>query len=206
MKTQSSFYRNFGKRVFDFLLSVVIIIFSSLPIILIVILIFILIGKPVFFIQPRPGKDGKIFKIYKFRTMTEKKDAYDNLLEDKERLIAFGTLLRRFSLDELPQIFNVLIGDISFVGPRPLLVEYLPLYNNYQRRRHHVKPGMTGWAQINGRNAISWGEKFELDIWYVDNMSFCLDCKILFYTFLKVFKGSGITSNTSVTMQKFIGN
>ena len=162
-------------------------------------------GKPILFRQKRPGYKEKIFGIYKFRTMTNETDEYGNLLPDDQRLIGIGKFIRSTSLDELPQLFNVLKGEMSFVGPRPLLIEYLPLYSEMQKRRHNVKPGITGWAQVNGRNAISWEQKFEYDVWYVDNQSFLLDIKILWMTFLKVVKRSDISSNTSVTMEKFTG-
>jgi undecaprenyl phosphate N,N'-diacetylbacillosamine 1-phosphate transferase len=163
-------------------------------------------GKPVLFRQKRPGKDGKVFEIYKFRTMTDERDEKGALLPDEERLSGIGKLMRSTSLDELPQLFNVLKGDMSFVGPRPLLVEYLPLYNEREQKRHHVKPGITGWAQVNGRNAISWEEKFEYDVWYVEHRSFWLDMKILWLTFLKVVKRSDISSDRSITMGKFKGS
>ena len=160
-------------------------------------------GSPILFRQKRPGKDEKIFGIYKFRTMTNEKDADGNLLPDEQRLVGIGKFIRSTSLDELPQLFNVLNGEMSFVGPRPLLIEYLDLYNETQKRRHDVKPGITGWAQVNGRNAISWEQKFEYDVWYVDHQSFWLDMKILWMTFLKVVQRSDISSNTSATMEKF---
>jgi undecaprenyl phosphate N,N'-diacetylbacillosamine 1-phosphate transferase len=163
-------------------------------------------GKPLFFRQKRPGFKEKIFSIYKFRTMTNEVDENGNLLSDEKRLKGFGKFVRSTSLDELPQLFNVLLGDMSFVGPRPLLVEYLDLYTIKQKKRHNVKPGITGWAQVNGRNAISWEEKFELDVWYVENQSFWLDMKILWLTFLKVVKRSDINSDTSITMEKFKGS
>ena len=163
-------------------------------------------GRPIFFRQLRPGYKGKTFNIYKFRTMTNKKDKEGNLLTDEERLVGVGKFIRSTSLDELPQLFNILKGEMSFVGPRPLLVEYLPLYNERQKRRHDVKPGITGWAQINGRNAISWEQKFEYDVWYVENQSFWLDMKILLMTFLKVIKRSDVSSASSATMEKFTGN
>lgn len=162
-------------------------------------------GKPFFF-QSRPGKGGKIFKIIKFKTMNDRKDSNGDLLPDSKRLTKIGALVRKTSLDELPQLLNVLIGDMSLVGPRPLLIEYLPLYNFEQGRRHNVRPGITGWAQVNGRNAISWNEKFNLDVWYVDNLSFNLDLKILLLTFKKVFKSEGINASANVTMEKFTGN
>lgn len=163
-------------------------------------------GSPILFRQKRPGKDEKIFGIYKFRTMTNEKDADGNLLPDEQRLVGIGKFIRSTSLDELPQLFNVLKGEMSFVGPRPLLIEYLDLYNETQKRRHDVKPGITGWAQVNGRNAISWEQKFEYDVWYVDNQSFWLDMKILWMTFLKVVKRSDISSSSSATMEKFTGS
>ena len=162
-------------------------------------------GKP-FFVQPRPGKNGKIFRLIKFKTMTDERDANGNLLPDEKRLTAVGSIVRKLSIDELPQLFNILKGDMSLVGPRPLLVEYLPLYNEEQSRRHDVKGGITGWAQVNGRNAISWEQKFKYDVWYVDNQSFWLDIKILFKTVLNVLKREGISSGTSATMEKFTGS
>ena len=199
-------YKNFFKPLLDKLLALFLIILFF-PIMLIVsILIYIWDGKPIFFTQERPGYKGKIFKIYKFRTMTNEKDENGKLLPDEKRLKGLGKFIRSTSLDELPQLFNVLKGDMSFVGPRPLLVEYLPLYNDRQKKRHDVKPGITGWAQINGRNAISWQEKFEYDIWYVEHLSFLLDMKIFWLTFLKVIKRDGISSNTHATMEKFKGN
>jgi undecaprenyl phosphate N,N'-diacetylbacillosamine 1-phosphate transferase len=163
-------------------------------------------GSPILFKQKRPGYRKKIFGIYKFRTMTNDKDTNGNLLPDEQRLIGIGKFIRSTSLDELPQLFNVLKGEMSFVGPRPLLIEYLELYNNKQIKRHDVKPGITGWAQVNGRNAISWEQKFKYDIWYVENQSFSLDIKILWLTFLKVVRRSDISSDTSVTMEKFKGS
>lgn len=160
----------------------------------------------VFFVQNRVGLKGRIFKLYKFKTMTDAKDHQNQLLPDEERLTWIGKMIRNLSLDELPQLFNVLTGNMSIVGPRPLLVEYLPLYNVRQQRRHDVKPGITGWAQVNGRNSIAWTHKFELDVWYVDNVSFWLDIRILFLTVKKVLKSEGISSETSATMEKFRGN
>ena len=162
-------------------------------------------GSPILFRQQRPGLGGNIFCIYKFRTMTNEKNESGELLPDEQRLLGVGKFIRSTSLDELPQIFNVLKGEMSFVGPRPLLIEYLDYYNNTQKRRHDVKPGITGWAQVNGRNAISWEQKFEYDVWYVDNQSFWLDIKILWLTFLKVVKRSDISSDSSATMEKFQG-
>ena len=199
-------YRDFFKPFLDKLLALVLIIIFFPIMIIVGILIFLWDGYPVLFKQKRPGKDEKIFTIYKFRTMTNAKDEKGELLPDQERLNGVGKLVRSLSLDELPQLFNVLKGDMSFVGPRPLLVEYLPLYNESQKKRHDVKPGITGWAQVNGRNAISWEEKFKLDAWYVENLSFLLDIKILWMTFLKVIKRDGISSSSSITMEKFKGN
>jgi lipopolysaccharide/colanic/teichoic acid biosynthesis glycosyltransferase len=169
------------------------------------VLIFSNRGNP-FFIQIRPGKNEKHFRLIKFKTMTDERDDNGELLPDQERLTKTGKFIRKTSLDELPQLFNVVKGDMSFVGPRPLLVEYLPLYNEEQRKRHLVKPGITGWAQVNGRNAISWPDKFKLDVWYVENQSFWLDLKILWMTFIKVLKAEGISGRDSVTMEKFKGN
>ncbi len=160
----------------------------------------------IWFVQPRPGRNGKIFRVIKFRTMNDLKNEQGELLPDDVRLTWVGKIIRKTSLDELPQLFNVIIGDMSIVGPRPLLTEYLPLYNDEQRRRHEVKPGITGWAQVNGRNAISWSQKFAYDVWYVDHQSFRLDIKILFLTIAKVLKAEGISSATAMTMEKFKGN
>jgi len=194
------------KNILDRLFALVLIVLF-LPIYLIVsLLIVIYMGSPIFFRQKRPGYKEKNFKIYKFRTMTNDTDKYGSLLPDAQRLVGVGKFIRSTSLDELPQLFNVLKGEMSFVGPRPLLVEYLDLYNDEQKRRHDVKPGITGWAQVNGRNAISWEQKFKYDIWYVENQSFILDIKILWMTFLKVINRNDISSSSSVTMEKFKGN
>lgn len=194
------------KRVFDFLLALVLIICFSPVYIVVSILIFIKMGKPILFRQKRPGYKDKIFGIYKFRTMTNETNENGELLPDEDRLKRLGRFIRSTSLDELPQLFNVLKGEMSFVGPRPLLIEYLPLYNTKQKRRHDVLPGITGLAQVNGRNAISWEQKFEYDVWYVDNQSFWLDMKILWMTFLKVVKRSDISSSSSATMERFTGS
>ena len=194
------------KSLFDKTLALFLIILFSPIYIVVSLLIFFKMGSPILFRQKRPGYKEKIFGIYKFRTMTNEKDANGNLLPDDKRLVGIGKFIRSTSLDELPQLFNVLKGEMSFVGPRPLLEEYLPLYNEKQKRRHDVKPGITGWAQVNGRNAISWEQKFDYDVWYVDNQSFLLDIKILWMTFLKVVKRSDISSNTSATMEKFTGS
>ena len=194
------------KRLFDFILALFLVVLFIPLYVVVSIMILLNMGLPVLFKQKRPGLDGKIFEIYKFRTMTNEKDKEGKLLADDQRLLGIGKFIRASSLDELPQIFNVLKGDMSFVGPRPLLVEYLALYNDRQKQRHAVKPGITGWAQINGRNTISWEEKFEYDIWYVQNNSFFLDMKIIWLTFLKVLKRSDISSNTNITMEKFEGD
>jgi len=196
----------YTKRVFDIILSLFLILIFSPIIIIVSIFIYFTMGQPILFRQIRPGLNEKLFTIYKFRTMNNKRDKNGDLLPDKDRLSKIGKIIRSTSLDELPQLFNVLKGDMSFVGPRPLLEEYLPLYNEEQKRRHSVVPGITGWAQVNGRNAISWEDKFKYDIWYVDNQSFWLDMKILWMTFLKVIKRSDISSDTSVSMEKFKGN
>lgn len=198
-------YRRVIKHSLDLLIATIAFILL-LPVFLIVLLLLIIfVGNP-FFIQDRPGKNGVIFKIIKFRTMTNARNANGELLPDEKRLIGVGKIVRRLSLDEIPQLLNVIKGDMSLVGPRPLLVEYLPLYSDVQKKRHDVRPGITGWAQVNGRNAISWPEKFKLDVWYVDNMSFRLDLKIIAMTILKVFRPKGISSATSATMEKFKGN
>jgi lipopolysaccharide/colanic/teichoic acid biosynthesis glycosyltransferase len=198
-------YRFFLKKIIDFLIALSLLLLSSPIFLLIIILLFFANSGKVFFVQPRPGKHGELFKIIKFKTMNDKKDETNNLLPDFKRLTLFGKIIRKTSLDEIPQLINVLKGNMSMIGPRPLLVEYLPIYNELQKRRHEVKPGITGWAQVNGRNAIKWEKKFELDVWYIDNISFLLDLKILFLTIKKVFKSEGITSTTSATMEKFNG-
>lgn len=193
------------KRILDIISSLLaIIILSPLLGMLTVIGAFEMKGNP-FFTQERPGKDEKIFKLIKFRTMTNAKDKDGNLLSDADRLTRYGKFLRNTSLDELPELFNILKGDMSVIGPRPLLVQYLPRYNAHQHRRHEVKPGLSGWAQVNGRNAISWEDKFNYDVEYVDNYSMLMDIKILFMTILNVLKREGISSETSVTMEEFIG-
>ncbi|MGG0670224.1 sugar transferase [Sporosarcina koreensis] len=194
------------KRLFDLTVSLLALISLSMIIGITALLIRLKIGSPVLFKQQRPGLNEKLFYVYKFRSMTNERDEAGELLPDDIRLTSFGKVVRNLSLDELPQLWNVLKGDMSFVGPRPLLVEYLPLYNERQARRHEVRPGITGWAQVNGRNAISWEEKFELDVWYVENRSFWLDMKILFMTVAKVFKSEGISQDGQATMRKFEGN
>ncbi|AGV47968.1 undecaprenyl phosphate N,N'-diacetylbacillosamine 1-phosphate transferase [Campylobacter jejuni] len=197
-------YEKVFKRIFDFILSLVLLVLFS-PVILITALLLKITQGSVIFTQNRPGLDEKIFKIYKFKTMSDERDEKGELLSDELRLKAFGKIVRSLSLDELLQLFNVLKGDMSFVGPRPLLVEYLPLYNKEQKLRHKVRPGITGWAQVNGRNAISWQKKFELDVYYVKNISFLLDLKIMFLTALKVLKRSGVSKEGHVTTEKFNG-
>lgn len=194
------------KPLFDRLTALLGLILASPFIVLAMALLTVANRGNIWFTQPRPGRHGKIFRVIKFKTMTDARDAQGNLLPDDKRLTAVGKFVRKTSLDELPQLVNVLKGDMSVVGPRPLLVEYLPLYNAEQARRHDVRPGITGWAQVNGRNTISWRDKFAYDVWYVDNISFGLDLKILFLTVQKVFKAEGISSATSVTMEKFRGN
>ena len=199
-------YTKLLKPLLDFL-GALVLVTAAMPIIAVLyILSRIFLGSPVFFRQPRPGLNGKIFTLYKFRTMTNEMDDNGELLPDEKRLHGFGLFLRRSSLDELPQLFNILKGDMSFVGPRPLLVEYLPLYSPQQAKRHEVKPGITGWAQVNGRNAISWDEKFRLDVWYVDNQNFVLDIKIFWMTLIKTVKKEGISQEGHSTMEKFRGN
>lgn len=199
-------YRNILKPLGDLAIALVGLIISF-PVLLFVILFLAIAnnGKPFFF-QTRPGKKGKPFRIIKFKTMNDRQDAEGNLLPDADRLTPVGAFVRKTSLDELPQLINVLKGDISLVGPRPLLMEYLPLYNQEQARRHEVKPGITGWAQVNGRNAISWEEKFRLDVEYVDNISFAMDLKIILMTVKKVFVSEGISAEGSATMEKFVGS
>jgi len=199
-------YKGFLKRVVDFFASLAGFIILS-PIFLVVTMLLFIAnqGKPFFF-QARPGQHGRIFKVIKFKTMNDKKGENGELLPDANRLTSVGSFVRKTSLDEIPQLLNVIKGDMSLVGPRPLLVEYLPLYNETQKRRHELKPGITGWAQVNGRNAISWDQKFEYDVWYVDNISLGLDIKILFMTVQKVFKSEGISQDGQATMSKFEGN
>lgn len=198
-------YRTLFKRILDFSLASILFI-ALLPVFAAVtIMLMMSLGNP-FFLQKRPGKHEKIFTIIKFRTMNNRRDATGELLPDERRLVGVGKVIRKLSLDEIPQLLNVIVGDMSLVGPRPLLVEYLPLYNQEQKRRHSVRPGITGWAQVNGRNAISWKEKFELDTWYVDHISLALDLKILALTIKNVLKPQGISSSTSATMEKFQGN
>lgn len=199
-------YRYFFKRIFDILGALILIILTAPVMVWAYFAIKKHLGTPVIFTQARPGKNAKIFKIYKFRSMSDARDENGNLLSDEVRLGEFGKRIRALSIDELPQLFNVLKGDMSFIGPRPLLVEYLPLYSKEQSRRHNVRPGITGLAQVNGRNAISWKQKFEFDTYYADNLSLNLDIKIAFLTIKKVIKKDGINKDGMVTTEKFSGN
>ncbi|MDH5828702.1 sugar transferase [Sphingobacterium faecium] len=199
-------YKHFFKRFFDFIAAFFgLLLLSPLFVVVCIGLYFVNNGKPFFF-QARPGKGGRIFRIVKFKTMNDKKDAVGNLLADAERLTPIGAFVRKTSLDEIPQLINVLKGDMSLIGPRPLLIQYLPLYNETQKRRHEVRPGITGWAQVNGRNAISWDKKFELDVWYVDHISLTTDIKVFFTTFKKVIKSEGISADGHVTIEPFNGH
>ncbi|UII31643.1 sugar transferase [Fulvivirga ulvae] len=199
-------YRKFLKGLIDRAVAFIALIIL-LPLFVLCIFLLILFNRnEVFFVQPRPGKDERIFNLIKFKTMTDERDAVGNLLPDKDRLTWIGGFIRRSSLDELPQLINILKGDMSFIGPRPLLVDYLPLYNRFQRRRHDVKPGLSGWAQVNGRNTISWEKKFEYDVWYVNHQSFLLDVRILLLTVRKVLKAEGINAEGTVTMERFTGD
>ena len=193
------------KRITDILIAGSALLLLSPIILIVAVLIYLKLGSPIFFRQSRPGLHGKTFQMIKFRSMLDAYDADGKPLPNDQRLSPFGKKLRATSIDELPELWNVLKGDMSLVGPRPLLVDYLPLYNDRQKRRHNMKPGVTGWAQINGRNAISWEEKFEYDVWYVDNQSFWLDIKIMFFTIYKVFKHEGITHASDVAMPRFTG-
>jgi undecaprenyl phosphate N,N'-diacetylbacillosamine 1-phosphate transferase len=199
-------YRNLFKYLFDFLISLILLLILFPIFLLLMLLLFVANQGQPFFFQLRPGKHGKIFKVIKFRTMNNKKDTQGNLLPDADRLTPVGLFVRKTSLDEIPQLLNVIKGNMSLVGPRPLLVEYLDLYNSEQNKRHEVKPGITGWAQVNGRNAISWTQKFDYDVWYVNNISFKLDFKILLLTIKKVVASTDINSSTSSTMEKFTGH
>lgn len=199
-------YKHFFKQAIDFIVSLLAFILL-LPVFLVVTVSLAIAnnGKPFFF-QLRPGRKERIFRVIKFKTMNDRKDKHGNLLPDEVRLTPVGKFVRKTSLDEIPQLINVIRGDMSLVGPRPLLVDYLPLYDEHQKRRHDVRPGITGWAQVNGRNAISWQKKFELDVYYVDHVSFLLDLKILWMTVQKVIKSEGISSGTSATMERFTGS
>lgn len=200
-------YKNFFKRLIDILASGGVLLIFSLPLAIVTLwLHFANKGAGAFFFQERPGKNSRIFRVVKFKTMTDERDSKGNLLPDARRLTKVGRFIRSTSIDELPQLWNVLKGDMSLIGPRPLLVQYLPLYSKEQARRHEVRPGITGWAQCHGRNAISWQKKFELDVWYVDHISFATDCRIVWTTLKKVVVREGISSSTSVTMEPFNGN
>jgi lipopolysaccharide/colanic/teichoic acid biosynthesis glycosyltransferase len=199
-------YKNGMKRILDFILALTgLLILSPIFLTILVILYVSNNGKP-FFYQSRPGRDERIFRIIKFKTMNDKRDPEGNLLPNKDRITKIGAFIRKTSLDEIPQLINVIKGDMSLIGPRPLLVEYLPLYNREQKKRHQVRPGITGWAQVNGRNAISWERKFALDIWYVEHCSLLLDAEIFWLTLLKVVKSEGISASAEVTMEPFTGN
>ena len=205
MEHQAGLYEAYVKRLLDLVLSAVALLLLSPVILVVAILVRCNLGAPVIFCQERPGKDEEIFKLYKFRSMTDACDAYGEPLTDELRLTRFGRFLRSTSLDELPELWNIFKGDMSIVGPRPLLVKYLPLYNEEQRHRHDVTPGLTGWAQVHGRNLCSWEEKFDYDIWYVDHVSFILDLQIIFLTVKAVLKREGISSEDSATMEEFTG-
>ncbi|GAA4459473.1 sugar transferase [Nemorincola caseinilytica] len=198
-------YRNLIKPLADVLIALVAFIVLFPVFLTVVILLAIANGGKPFFTQPRPGRHGRVFRVIKFKTMNDRKDANGELLSDAERLTPIGSFVRKTSLDEIPQLLNVIKGDMSLIGPRPLLVEYLPLYNETQKRRHEVRPGITGWAQVNGRNAISWEQKFAYDVWYVDNLGPALDIRIIFMTIRNVVRSEGISSATSATMEKFTG-
>ncbi|WP_028392021.1 sugar transferase [Bacillus cihuensis] len=204
--SNGDFYRRFIKRSMDFILSLIAIIILSLIFLIVAIIVRVKLGSPILFKQKRPGLNEKIFIMYKFRTMTDERDKNGELLPDSVRLTKFGRFLRSTSLDELPELFNILKGDMSLIGPRPLLVQYLPLYNKYQKRRHEVRPGLSGLAQINGRNTISWEERFHLDIEYIENITFINDIIIIMKTIAKVFKREGISSQNDATMEAFQGN
>ncbi|GAB5522314.1 MAG: sugar transferase [Roseivirga sp.] len=199
-------YRSLGKPVLDFIVALTVLLITSPIILITTTCLFVLNNGKPFFFQSRPGKGERIFKIIKFKTMNDKTDAAGNLLPDADRLTGFGGLVRKLSIDELPQMINVLKGDMSLIGPRPLLVEYLQYYDEVQKRRHEVKPGITGWAQVNGRNTLDWQSKFSFDVWYVDNISFYQDLKILFLTLWKIVKRDGISAEGQATMTKFTGN
>lgn len=205
MKQKGGIYKRYFKRPMDFVLALFAIVVLSPVFIIVALLVRINLGSPVIFKQQRPGLNEKIFTMYKFRTMTNETDENGNLLPNEQRHTRFGKFLRSTSLDELPELFNVLKGDMSLIGPRPLLIEYLPLYNKHQKRRHEVRPGLSGLAQVRGRNSITWEEKFDYDVYYVDNISFLLDLKLMFETIIKVFKRDGVNSSETVTMEKFTG-
>ena len=202
---QAGVYEKFIKRGLDLLISGCVLLVLWPVLLVLVLLVRSKLGSPAIFCQERPGKNGRVFRLYKLRTMTDERDEDGRLLPDEQRLTPFGRTLRSLSLDELPELWNILRGDMSIVGPRPLLVKYLPLYNEEQRHRHDVRPGLTGWAQANGRNALTWEEKFRLDVWYVEHLSFWVDVKTIFLTVKKVFCREGISSGTAATMEEFRG-
>ncbi len=206
MQHRAGFYEKYIKRLLDIVLSGAALVILSPVLLITAVLVRIKLGSPVIFTQERPGKDEKVFKLHKFRSMTDARDASGNLLPDKERLTRFGAKLRSLSIDELPELWDIFRGKMSIVGPRPLLVKYLPLYNEEQRHRHDVRPGLTGWAQVHGRNLTSWEERFEYDVEYVNNISFALDVKIIIMTIRCVFAREGINAEGSATMEDFIGN
>lgn len=206
MQHRAGFYEKYIKRLLDIVLSGAALVILSPVLLITAVLVRIKLGSPVIFTQERPGKDEKVFKLHKFRSMTDASDASGNLLPDKERLTRFGAKLRSLSIDELPELWDIFRGKMSIVGPRPLLVKYLPLYNAEQRHRHDVRPGLTGWAQVHGRNLTSWEERFEYDVEYVNNISFALDVKIILMTVRCVFAREGINADGSATMEDFIGN
>ena len=206
MSNKISIYTGFFKRIIDFLVALIIFLVLSPVFILVALSLAIANSGRSFFVQRRPGKKGEIFKVIKFKTMNDRTDKNGRLLPDAERLTRIGKFIRKTSLDELPQLLNVIKGDMSLIGPRPLLEEYVPLYSETQMKRHDVRPGITGWAQVNGRNAISWKQKFEYDVWYINNISFALDLKIFFLTIRNIVRSEGISSETSATMEKFKGN
>ena len=205
MEHKASFYEKYIKRALDILLSGLALVVLSPVLLVTAVLVRTKLGSPVIFHQDRPGKNAKIFRLYKFRSMTDERDEKGNLLPDEVRLTKFGRTLRSTSLDELPELWNILRGDMSIVGPRPLLIKYLPLYNEEQQHRHDVRPGLTGWAQVHGRNALSWEEKFRLDVWYVEHLGFWVDVKTIFLTVKKVFCREGISSGTAMTTEEFQG-
>ncbi len=199
-------YQIFFKRIIDFVISLILLIILCPVLLIVAVVLFINNRGSVFFVQPRPGKNAIMFNVIKFKTMTDRKDIHGSLLPDHKRLTAVGKFIRSASLDELPQLISVLKGNMSLIGPRPLLVKYLPLYNEQQRRRHEVRPGITGWAQVNGRNTIGWDKKFEYDVWYVDHVGFLLDLKIIWLTIKKIVIREGISAEGSATMTPFTGN
>ena len=205
MKHTSTFYEKYIKRLMDILLSAVGLVLLSPVLAVTAVLVRRKLGSPVIFRQARPGRNGEIFHLYKFRSMNDARDENGNLLPDEVRLTSFGKKLRATSLDELPELVNILRGDMSIVGPRPLLVKYLPLYNEDQRHRHDVRPGLTGWAQVHGRNSVTWEDKFKLDLWYVQNLSFMTDLRIILLTVKSVLRREGISSDTAATMEEFTG-